>query len=40
MAFKPGANVINGRNGTGLIQERSDTSDTVVNASSYTVAAD
>ena len=34
-----GANAINGNNGTGYIQERGDTNDTVINASSYTVAA-
>jgi hypothetical protein len=34
-----GANTINGNNGTGYIQERGDTSDTVINASGYTVAA-
>jgi hypothetical protein len=34
-----GANAINGNNGTGYIQERGDTSDTLINASNYTVAA-
>ena len=34
-----GANAINGNNGTGYIQERGDTSDTLINASGYTVAA-
>ena len=33
-----GNNVINGNNGTGFIQERGDTNDTVLNASGYTVA--
>jgi hypothetical protein len=33
-----GANTINGNSGTGYIQERGDTSDTVTNASNYTVA--
>ena len=35
----PGSNVINGKNGTGFIQERGNASDTVINASGYTVAA-
>jgi hypothetical protein len=34
-----GTNAINGNNGTGYIQERGDTSDTLINAGSYTVAA-
>ena len=34
-----GANAINGNNGTGYIQERGDTSDRLINASGYTVAA-
>jgi hypothetical protein len=33
-----GSNVINGNNGTGYIQPRGNTHDTVINASSYTVA--
>jgi hypothetical protein len=34
-----GSNVINGRGGTGFIQERGDHKDTVINAASYTKAA-
>jgi hypothetical protein len=34
-----GSNVINGNNGSGFIQERGNTNDTVINASGYTVAA-
>jgi hypothetical protein len=34
----PGSNAINGNNGTGFIEERGDTSDTVILASGYTVA--
>lgn len=34
-----GNNNINGNNGTGYIQERGDTNDTVINATDYTVAA-
>jgi hypothetical protein len=33
-----GSNVINGKNGTGFIQERGNASDSVINATSYTVA--
>lgn len=35
----PGSNVINGKNGIGFIQERGNASDSVINATSYTVAA-
>ena len=34
-----GTNVINGHNGTGFVQERGNTNDTLINTSGYTVAA-
>jgi hypothetical protein len=34
-----GTNVMNGENGTGFIQERGNTNDTLINTSGYTVAA-
>jgi len=38
IARNPGANVINGRNGMGFIEERNNPNDTLVNTSGYTVA--
>jgi hypothetical protein len=35
---KPGANAINGKGGTGFIQRRGDSSDTITNAANYTKA--